>query len=51
MVITGKTVTTEDKTTNDRLQQIVGETHATKDAEMMEYATNIPESIPRRDYC
>ena len=45
-VIAGEAVATEDGAANDGLQQIVGETHAAKDAQMMEHATNTLESIP-----
>ena len=51
LVIAGETIATEDGTANNRLQQIVGETHAAEDTEMMEYTTNTFESIPRRNYC
>jgi hypothetical protein len=46
LVIAGETVTTEDGAADDGLQQIVGETHATEDAQVMEYATNTLEGIP-----
>ena len=36
-VIAGQTVTAEDGAADDGLQQIVGEAHATKDAQMMEH--------------
>ena len=44
--IAGQTITTEDGTADDGLQQIVGKTHATEDAQVMEYATNTLEGIP-----
>ena len=49
MVVAGEAIATEDKTADDGLKQIVGETHATKDAEMMEHATDTLECIPGRD--
>ena len=51
MVVAGQTIATEDKAADDGLEQIVGETHATKDAEMVKHPTDTPESIPGRDYC
>ena len=51
MVIAGQAIAAEDGAADDGLQQVVGETHATKDAEMMEYSANALESIPGRDYC
>jgi hypothetical protein len=45
-VIAGKTVTAEDKASDDRLQQIVGKTHATEDAQVMEHSTHTSKSIP-----
>ena len=49
MVITGKPIAAEDEAADDGLEQIVGKTHATKNAEMVEYLANTPESIPGRD--
>ena len=46
LVIAGETIATEDGTANNRLQQIVGETHASKDAEMMEHTAYTLEGIP-----
>ena len=46
-VIAGETVATEDGAADDGLQQIVGEAHATEDAQMMEHTTHALESIPR----
>ena len=50
-MITGETIAAEDGAADDGLEQVVGETHTTKDAEMMEYAANALESIPGRDNC
>ena len=50
LVIAGETVATEDGTADDGLQQIVGKTHATEDAQVMEHATNTLEGIPCRDH-
>ena len=49
--IAGQTITTEDGTADDGLQQIVGKTHSAEDAEVMKYAAHTSESIPGRDYC
>ena len=46
LVIASETVATEDGAADDGLQQIVGKTHATEDAQVMEYATNTLEGIP-----
>jgi len=51
IVITGKAIAAEDGTADNGLEQIVGKTHATEDAEMMKHSTNAPESIPCRDDC
>ena len=51
LVIAGKTITTEDSATYDRLQQIIGETHAAEDAQVMEDLAHTLEGIPRRDHC
>ena len=45
-VIAGHAVATEDGAADDGLQQIVGETHATKNAQMMEHTTHTLEGIP-----
>ena len=50
-MVTGQAIAAEDGTANDGLQQIVSETHAAEDAEMMEHPANALESIPGRDYC
>ena len=50
-IIAPQSIATEDKTANDGLQQIVGEAHATKDAQVMEHAAHTLEGIPSRDYC
>ena len=46
LVIAGEAVATEDGAANDGLQQIVGETHAAKDAQVMEHSTYTFEGIP-----
>ena len=51
MVITSKTIAAEDEAAYDGLEQIVGKTHATEDAKVMEHTTNALESIPGRNYC
>ena len=50
LVIAGQAIAAEDGTADDRLQQIVGETHAAKDAQMTEHAAHALEGIPRRDH-
>ena len=50
-VIAGQTVTAEDGAADDGLQQIVGEAHATKDAQMMEHTAYTLEGIPCGDHC
>ena len=45
-MVTGQAIAAEDGTADDGLQQIVGETHATKDAEVMEHTPNALKSIP-----
>ena len=47
LVIAGKAVATKDSTANDRLQQIVGETHTSEDSQVMEHIAHTLESIPR----
>ena len=49
-VITRQAVATKDCTADDGLEQIVGKTHATEDAEMMEHSAYALESIPGRYY-
>ena len=51
LVIAGEAVATEDGTADDGLQQIVGETHTSKDAQMMEHTAHTLKGIPRRDNC
>ncbi len=46
LVIAGQAITAEDGAADDGLQQIVGKTHAAKDAQMMEHTTNSLKSIP-----
>ena len=46
LVIAGEAITTEDGTTNDRLQKIVGKAHATENAQMMKNLAHTLESIP-----
>ena len=48
-IITAQSVSTEDETADDGLQQIVGEAHAAKDAQVMEYTAHTLEGIPCRD--
>ena len=50
-MVTGQAIAAEDGTADDGLQQIVSETHAAEDAEMMEHPANALESIPGRNYC
>ena len=45
-MVTGQAIAAEDGTADDGLQQIVSETHAAEDAEMMEHPANTLESIP-----
>ena len=47
LVITAQAVAAEDGAADDGLQQIVGETHAAKDAQMMEHTAHTLEGIPR----
>ena len=49
LVIAGQAVAAEDGTADDGLQQIVGETHATEDAQVMEHTAHTLEGIPCRD--
>ena len=49
LMVTGQAVAAEDSAADDRLQQIVGKTHAPEDAEMTEHPTDAIESIPGRD--
>ena len=46
LVIATQAIATEDGATDDGLQQIVGETHATKNAQMMEHTAYTLEGIP-----
>ena len=48
-VIAGEAVATEDGATDNRLQQIVGETHSAKDAQVVEHIAHALEGIPRRN--
>ncbi len=48
-VIAGQTIAAEDGAADDGLQQIVGETHAAKDAQMMEHTAHTLKGIPSRD--
>ena len=50
MVITGKPIAAEDEAADDGLEQIVGKTHATKNAEMVKYPAKALESIPGGNY-
>ena len=49
MTIASQAVAAEDGAADDGLEQIVGETHTTEDAEMVEHAANALEGIPGRD--
>ena len=49
LVIATQTVTTEDGTANNGLQQIVGETHTSEDAKVVEHIAHTLECIPSRD--
>ena len=51
IAIAGQTIAAEDETANDGLEQIVGKTHATKNAEMMQHSANAQESVPGRNHC
>ena len=46
LMVTGQAVAAEDSAADDGLEQIVGKTHATKNAEMMQHSANALESIP-----
>ena len=46
LVIACQAVAAEDRAANDGLQQIVGETHAAKDAQMMEHTAYTLKGIP-----
>ena len=49
MMVAGQTVAAEDGAADDGLEQIIGETHPSEDAEMTEHPTDAIESIPGRD--
>ena len=46
-VIVGQAIAAEDGAADDGLQQIISETHAAKNAQMMEHTAYTLESIPR----
>ena len=46
MVVAGQAIAAEDKAADDGLEQIVGKTHATEDAEMVKHSANVLEGIP-----
>ena len=46
LIIAGQAVAAEDGTADDGLQQIVGETHTTEDAQVMEHTAHTLEGIP-----
>ena len=46
LVITAQAIAAEDGAADDGLQQIVGETHATKDTQVMEHTSNALKGIP-----
>ena len=48
--VASQSVATEDKTADDGLQQIVGEAHPAKEAEMGKCATYALEGIPGRNH-
>ena len=50
LVIAGKAVAAEDGTADDRLQQIIGETHAAEDAQVTEHTADTLKGIPCRDH-
>ena len=49
LIIAGQTIAAEDEAADDGLEQIVGETHTSEDAEMVEHPTYTLEGIPGRD--
>ena len=51
IAIAGQSIATEDGAADDGLEQIVGKTHATKNAEVMQHSANALESVPGRNYC
>ena len=44
--IAGQSIAAEDKTADDRLEQVVGEAHAAIEAQVAQRAANTFESIP-----
>ena len=44
--VAGKAIAAEDETADDGLQQVVGETHAAKEAEVSKHAAHTLGSIP-----
>ena len=50
IVVTGQTVAAEDGTADNGLEQIVGKTHTSEDAEMMEHTAHAIEGIPGRNH-
>ena len=44
--VAGKAIAAEDETADDGLQQVVGETHASKETEVTEGAAHGTESVP-----
>lgn len=48
--IASKSIATEDETANDGLQQVVGQTHASKKAKMTEHATHGVKGVPCRNH-
>ena len=46
LVIASQTIATEDGAADDGLQQVVSETHATKDAKVMEHTAHTLKGIP-----
>ena len=49
LIIAGKAIATENEAADDGLEQIVGETHTSEDAEMVEHPTYTLEGILGRD--
>ena len=50
MAIESETIAVEEGATDNGLEQVVGETHAPKDAEMVEHLANATEGVPGRNY-
>ena len=48
--IAGQSVAAEDETSDNRLQQVVGQTHAAKGAEVAESVSHRAEGVPCRNH-